>query len=334
MGKRACGKSGIEVSPLGIGTWSFGGSENDYWGAQEDRDAEAVVYGALDRGVNFFDTAPVYNNGRSEETLGRILKGRRAEAVIGTKLPPENAEPSILRKTCEESLRRLKTDTIDIYMVHWPIRGHSVERAFDTLMDLKEEGKIRAIGVSNFGVRDLDEALATGAEISVNELMYNLLSRAIEVEIAPLCVRRGIGILAYMPLLQGILSGKHANLDAIAPLRLRTRHFRGDRPGARHGGPGVEQEVTPALDGVRRIAKEGGYDMADLALAWAVHKPGVVAALAGTRNLQQLEANCRAASLRLPADVIAGLDAATEPVLRKLGGDADYWESTVNSRIR
>jgi myo-inositol catabolism protein IolS len=334
MQKRLFGNSGMEVSTLGIGTWSFGGKEGDYWGVQEDHDAEAIVYGALDRGVNFFDTAPIYNDGRSEETLGRILNGRRSEAVIVTKVAPENADPSALQAACEDSLRRLNTDAIDIYLVHWPIRGRSVEGAFDRLMDLKEAGKIRSIGISNFGIRDMGDALATGAEISVNELLYNLLSRAIEVGIAPLCVSRGVGILAYMPLLQGILSGKYANLDAVPPQRLRTRHFSGARSGARHGGPGAEQEVTKALEEIRLIADEGGYEVSDLALAWTLHKPGVVAAVAGTRDMDQLESNCRAASLQLPADVIARLDAATEPVLNKLGASADYWESAEASRTR
>jgi len=193
MERRRCGKSDLELSVLGIGCWSFGGGE--YWGAQEEGDVRAVVHTALDHGINYFDTAEGYNEGRSEESLGKALGGRRHEAVIGTKVSPSNAEPAVLRAHCEDSLRRLQTDCIDLYMVHWPITRYSVEDAFGTLRTLQSEGKIRSIGVSNFGVQQLSEALTTGARIDVNQLCYNLLSRAIEVEILPLCRQQGIGVL-------------------------------------------------------------------------------------------------------------------------------------------
>ena len=140
MEKRRCGKSGIDISSLGIGCWSFGGG--DYWGPQDQRDVNAVIQTALDCGINYFDTAEVYNDGHSEESLGKALMGRRHEAVIGTKVSPENTKLSVLRKHCEASLRRLQTDYIDIYMVHWPIPNHKqVEDAFATLMELQSEGK-------------------------------------------------------------------------------------------------------------------------------------------------------------------------------------------------
>ena len=162
MEKRAVGKSGIEISVMGIGGWSYGGG--DYWGPQAQEDVDAVAHAALDNGINFFDTAEGYNEGRSEEAVGRALKGRRDEAVIATKISPNNTEPTMLREHCEASLDRLQTDYIDIYIVHWPITEHSVEDAFATLNALKEEGKIRSIGVSNFGVEQLSEALATGVQ--------------------------------------------------------------------------------------------------------------------------------------------------------------------------
>ena len=180
MEKRRCGRSDISLSVVGVGCWSFGGGPGSYWGPQEQKDVDDVVHAALDNGINYFDTAEGYNEGRSEEALGRALEGRREEAVIGTKISPSNTEPSVLRRHCEASLRRLRTDYIDIYMVHWPITDRSVEDAFDTLMSLRSEGKVRSIGISNFGVRQMEEALATGARIDVNQLCYNLLSRAIE----------------------------------------------------------------------------------------------------------------------------------------------------------
>lgn len=334
MKKRKCGSSGIPVSVLGVGTWAFGGTDDDYWGHQEDRDAEAVVMSALERGATFFDTAPVYNKGRSEEVLGRILKHRRNDAIIGTKVVPKKAEPAVLRQSCEESLTRLHTDYIDIYMIHWPIRDYSVDDAFATLSDLKAEGKIRSIGISNFGVNDIRETVGTGAPVDVNQVHYNLFSRAIEEEVTPLCMTHNIGIIAYMPLLQGILSGKFARLEDVPDNRLRTRHFRGNRSGTLHDGPGAEKEINIALSKIRKIAQEEGYTMSDLALSWSIHKPGIVSTIAGARTREQIEANCRAADLKLSHEIVSHLDAVTQPVLDGLGTNIDYWKTLENSRSR
>lgn len=331
MEKRICGKSEIELAVLGIGCWSFGGGK--YWGAQEESDVRAVVHTALDYGINYFDTAEAYNAGRSEESLGKALQGRRQEAIIGAKVGPDNTEPSVLRAHCEDSLRRLQTDYIDIYMVHWPITEHSVEEAFATLMALRSEGKIRSIGVSNFGVQQLSEALGTGARVDVNQLCYNLVSRAIEVEILPLCRQQGIGVLGYMPLLQGILTGKYRTADEVPAPRTRTRHFRGDRPEARHGEVGAEEETFLAADGIRVMAREEGIPMGQLALAWTIAKPGITCMIAGTRNVSQLRQHLQACSFSLSPEIVAQLDTLTEPLLRKLGSNADYYQGGENSRV-
>jgi myo-inositol catabolism protein IolS len=334
MDRRASHKSGTEIPVLGVGAWSFGGGADDYWGAQEQSEVEAIVNAALDEGINYFDTAEAYNDGRSEESLGDALRSRRDEAIIGSKISPENTEPSVIREHCEASLRRLRTGYIDLYMVHWPIRNHSVEEAFGTLAELQSEGKIRAIGVSNFGPRDLSEALATGAGIAVNQLHYNLLSRAIEHETLPLCRQHDIGVLAYMPLLQGVLTGKYPSLDETPPNRLRTRHFRGDRPGARHGTAGAEEEVRRALGGIRVVADELDIPMGHLALAWVASQPGVTSVIAGARNVDQLRRNAEGCSISLSADTVARLDRLTDPVKQKLGPNIDYWQNEANSRCR
>jgi aryl-alcohol dehydrogenase-like predicted oxidoreductase len=332
MERRRCGKSLLELSVLGIGAWSFGGGA--YWGAQDEKDDRAVVAAALDAGVNYFDTAEGYNEGRSEEALGKALQGRRAEAVIGTKVSPENTRSQTLRQHCEDSLRRLGTETIDLYMVHWPITQHPVEEAFSTLQALQSEGKIRAIGVSNFGVQQLGEALATGAEIAADQLCYNLLSRAIEVEILPLCRREEIGVVGYMPLLQGLLSGRYHSADEVRPQNARTRHFHGSRPGSRHGGPGYEAEVFQALGEIRRIAEEIHQPMGVVALAWSIAHPEVTCTLVGARNRRQLDENLLAAREPLPAGVVERLDRVTADLAAKLGSNADYFESDATSRTR
>jgi aryl-alcohol dehydrogenase-like predicted oxidoreductase len=317
---------------IGIGCWSYGGG--DYWGAQDQTDVNAVVSMALDHGINYFDTAEAYNEGRSEEALGMALKGRRQEAIIGTKVLPDNTAPSVLRQHCEASLRRLQTDTIDIYMVHWPLVDRSVEDAFITLAALQKEGKVRAIGVSNFGILQLAGALATGVGIEVDQLCYNLLSRAIEIKLMPLCARSGIGILAYSPLMQGLLAGKFNSADEMPPARTRTRHFRGDRAGARHGEPGAEEEVFAAVAGIRSIAAELHVPMAQVSLAWMLSRPAITCVLAGIRTVEQLEENIASAELRLTPQVIDRLDQLTAPLLGRLGASADYYQASSNSRIR
>ena len=168
MELRKCGTAGLALPALGVGCWAFGGGE--YWGSQDQGDVDAVVHAAIDAGCNYFDSAEVYNNGASESSLGTALEGVRHRAIVGTKVSPSNCYAATLREHCEQSLRRLRTNYIDLYMVHWPIHPHSirhftndekvignpprVEEAFDTLNRLRQEGKIRHIGVSNFGPGD------------------------------------------------------------------------------------------------------------------------------------------------------------------------------------
>ena len=334
METRTLNPSGIQLPILGLGCWSFGGQEGDYWGPHDDRDAAEVVAMAFDHGANYFDTAEGYNDGRSEAALGRALAGRRNEAIIGTKISPDNTAPATLRQHCEASLRRLETDTIDIYMVHWPITDYPVADAFATLADLRAEGKIRAIGVSNFGPTQLQEAIATGVPLEVNQLGYSLLDRAIEFEILPACQRYGIGVAAYMPLMQGLLTGRWRSADEIPQVRRRTRHFSSDRPGARHGEPGAEAEVFAALRDIAQIAETQGVPMPDLALAWVAAQPGVTTVIVGTRTPAQLRESLRGIGRTLSPEISAELGRLTESVKVKLGANADLWRSGADTRIR
>lgn len=325
--------SGIQLPILGLGCWSFGGQEGDYWGPHDDREAAEIVARALDSGVNYFDTAEGYNEGRSEEALGRALRGRRSEAIIGTKISPQNTAPQTLRQHCEASLRRLGTDVIDIYMVHWPITDHSVADAFATLADLRRTGKIRAIGLSNFGPTQLQEALATGAPLEINQLGYNLLHRAIEFEILPACIQHGIAVSAYMPLMQGLLTGRWRSADEIPQARRRTRHFSSARPGVRHGEPGAEAETFAAVAAIAELAAAHELPMADLALAWVAAQPGIATVIAGTRTVAQLEESRRGVNRSLTPELLAELDRLTQPLKARLGANADLWQSGPNCRI-
>jgi len=315
-----------------LGCWPLGGGRG--WGDPDERDSIATIHAALDHGITLFDTAEGYNEGRSEEILGKALAGRREQVLVAAKIPPAHTEPATLRAHCEASLRRLRTDYIDLYQVHWPIADNMVEDAFATLQDLQAEGIVRAIGVSNHGVHQLTRALATGTPLASNQLCYNLLSRAIETGIMPLCREHDISIITYMGLMHGLLAGIYATPDDVPTFRARTRHFATTRPAAHHGEEGAEAETFEALARIRHIAEGLGYPMAQVALAWLAARPGVACVLVGGRRPEQLARNLEAASIRLSEDVIAELDQATEALRHKLGPNADYWENENNSRTR
>ena len=323
MEKRICGKSGIEISVMGIGGWSYGGG--DYWGPQAQEDVDAVAHAALDHGINFFDTAEGYNEGRSEEAVGRALKGRRSEAVIATKISPNNTEPTVLREHCEASLDRLQTDYIDIYIVHWPITEHSVEDAFTTLTALKEEGKIRSIGVSNFGVEQLSEALATGVQLDVNQLCYNLLSRAIELEILPLCQQHGMGILGYMPLLQGLLTGMYKTAEELPPVHARFGSFVEIGKGQVMARKGQRRRCSLLLKVSEKLPRRRASLWLGSQSLGPLQSPASLVSWSAPAICRNFEENLHVASVSLSPETIAKLDELTTPLLQKLGGNADYF---------
>jgi aryl-alcohol dehydrogenase-like predicted oxidoreductase len=347
MEMRQCGRSGLRLSALGIGCWEFGGGE--YWGEHSQADANAAVRRAVSLGISYFDTAEVYNEGRSEESLGRALQGvPRDRVVVGTKIAPSNTEPDVLVEHCEASLRRLRTDYVDLYMVHMPITppaiAHftkrlvrpSVPDAFSTLLKLQEQGKIRYIGVSNFGVERLNEAMSFGAGIAANQLAYNLLARAIELEILPHCWKVGVGVIGHMTLMQGLLADLYPTLDDVPLWQRRTRHFNPRRAGAlcRHGEEGAEEETMQAITAIRAIAARHGMKTAEIAVRWALAGKGITCSLVGCRNAEEVEADATAASEPLAPEIVEELNAATLPLLQKLGPSFDYYEGAHNDRTR
>ena len=251
-------------------------------------------------------------------------KARRKEVVLATKVLPNHLKRASLIGACQRSLARLKTDYIDLYIVHWPNPRVPIEETVAALDQLVDDGKVRAVGVSNFGPSDLATLLPHRCPAS-NQLAYNLLFRAIEFEIAPFCLENRISITPYSSLAQGLLTGKFAHADEVPEGRARTRHFSGDRPQARHGQPGAEAETFEAIAQIRRISDDVGIPMNRMALAWLLAQPGVASVVAGARNAEQARANALAADLDLGADTIAALSAATDALKRKLGANADMW---------
>ena len=357
--KRASAARPIELGELGFGCWQLactGEGNANYWGVEfDDELATTLITLAIDSGVTYFDTAEDYQSGKSEEQLGRVLKGlspaRRAKLVIGSKIPPNACHEVEAHLT--QTLERLQVDSIGLYMVHWPIdvnsMGHfagghasfgksatvaesdvpSTANAFKELARLQRAGKIKHVGVSNFGVQQLQDALATGCTIAVNELSFSLLFRAAEFEIIPFCKAHGIQVVAYSPLLQGLLAGT-TTAETVTVSRARSRHFAGTRENSRHGESGHEDLLFATLAKISAIAADVGVTMAELALAYPLRK-GASTVIAGFTKAKYVAMNARGAALAKTLDqtVIDRLDEATEELKQAMGSNADLWQGVV-----
>ncbi len=329
MEYRKLGGTNIEVSVYSLGCWPFAGGV--VWGEQDDNDSIAAVAAALDAGITCFDTAESYESGRSERVLGKALGARRPNNVIATKVAPNHLVPADLVAACERSLVNLGTDYIDLYQIHWPNHDVPLAETVRALEDLKSSGKVRAIGVSNFGVQDLAD-MAALTECASNQIPYSLLWRVIECEIAPICMANNVGIICYTPLSQGLLTGRYKSAAEVPVGLARTRHYSSDRPLAKHGEPGCETEVFEAIAKIQLIADEIGKPMASVALAWLRQQPGVATLLIGARSRAEVGLNLPAFDLVLNDDEVSRLSHATKAVKAMLGTNPDGWN--VPSRYR
>lgn len=318
------------LSRITLGCWAFGGGA--LWGEQSESESVAVIHAAIDHGVNLLDTAAAYGAGESERVVGVALHGKRDKVYIATKAPPGVTSRDQLIKACESSLVRLKTDRIDLYQIHWPLRDMALADIVETMRDLERAGKIRFSGVCNYGVMDMGDHLRAGGLLASNQLPYSLLSRAIEFEILPKCGEEGVAVLAYSPLMQGLLTGKFGRPSDVPDERARSRHFSGQRPFARHGGEGFEAITFEAISGIRKIADEWGKSMEEVALAWVLRCEVVSSVIVGARNVEQLKQNVRASGLEMPEAVHAKLNECTQTLKNELGPNPDLWEG--ESRYR
>ncbi len=322
MKYRKLGNSSLEVSVVTLGCMTFTGDSN--WGPQDEKDSVETVRAAYDAGITFYDTAEGYADGMTETLLGKALGADRKRVMIASKVSASNLTKEKLIASCEASLKRLGTDYLDLYQIHWPSREIPIEETMDALLRLKEQGKIREIGVSNYGVLDLDTVLTYNVVVS-NQLAYNMLFRGIEYSVLPKCMENGIGVLTYSSLAQGLLSGKYKTADDFPVGRARTKIFSKNREGARHGLDGCEELAFAAIDKIRSICADIGEDMADVALAWSLAQPGITSVIAGGRTAAQALQNAKGADITLASDVLSALNKATEAVKAHLGDDADPW---------
>ncbi len=324
MQYRKLGHTDMEVSVVCQGCWSIVGGFT--WGEQDRRDSIAALRAAVDEGINFFDTAEGYGDGESEQLIAEALGDTRGDVVLASKVSPRNLRPDDLRAHCEQSLNRLRTEVIDLYQIHWPNPEIPLSETLGEMQRLKDAGKIRAIGVSNFGTDYLREAVEL-AGIESNQVSYSLLWRPIEHEIQPLCAEHDVSILCYSPICQGLLAGKFSSPDEVPPDRARTRHFSKDRPHSRHDEPGCEAETFEAIGRIEEISRSIGEPMADVSLAWLLTRPAVTSVIAGGRNAEQVRQNARAGELKLSESTVADLAEATDKLKQCFGTNADMWQT-------
>ena len=307
MQTRQLGNSDLQITPLGIGAWAMGGGGWAFaWGPQDDDESIGAIHAALDRGLNWIDTAAVYGLGHSEEVVARALKGRSNRPYVFTKCERNWGEDrqiykslkrdSILRE-CENSLRRLQIDTIDLYQIHWPEPDEDIEEGWATLADLQKQGKVRWIGVSNFNAQQLARAQAI-APVTSLQPPYSMIQSEIEAEILPFCGKNNIGTIVYSPMKSGMLTGamtreRIENMPAD-DFRKRTPNFQ-------------EPLLTRNLNLVERLREIGnrhGRTPGEVAIAWTLRRPEVTAAIVGMRSPKQVDGVIGAADFRLSASEI------------------------------
>ena len=316
MEKRSLGKSGLPVSPITLGAWAIGGW---MWGGSDKKDSIRAIESCLDHGITSIDTAPIYGFGHSEQVLGEAIKGKRDRYEILTKCGMRwegtkgeyffttNDNSGIQRDIykysgrqsliaeCEGSLKRLGTDYIDLYQVHWPDLTTPIEEAMEAFRILLEQGKIRAAGVSNYSVEQMAKASGV-VELSSNQVPYSMVRREIEEDVVSWCLENDCGILAYSPLQRGLLTGKITPEYPFAP---------GDsRPETPHFKINNLIKTNKFLEKIRPLAEEKGVTLSQLVIAWTLRQPGITVALVGARTEEQVKQNAGALEVDLTQEEV------------------------------
>jgi len=294
----------------------------------------------LDLGINFFDTAEAYNDGESESALGTALKKvtkSRQEYYVATKISPDHlGSEKDIRNSCEQSLKNLQLDYVDLYQIHWPNHDVDLKAPLKTLKALQKEGKIRHIGISNFGVKDMkkchEAAKEVGVDIVTNQLPYSLLHRSIEYDILDDCQKYHFNVLAYSALGQGILTGKYKTLEDLQANEglQATRYFENKEKNRK----GCEKEIVKCLEKLFEICDENKVSMSNLALHWALKQKGITTLIIGASRPDQLDKDVEALSVKLKneKEIFQTMEKYSEPVKEYLGRNPDLWED--ESRYR
>jgi len=317
MELRTLGKSDIKISPIIMGTWQAG---KEMWTGIDDAETTKGIRAAFEAGITTFDSAEAYGKGHSERILGNALKDVRDQVVYATKVFPNHLKYDQIMEACNRSLENLQTDHIDLYQIHWPSGSFGtevvpIEESLGALNELKAQGKIRSIGVSNFSRGQLEEAASYG-RIDSLQPPYSLFWRQLERDAMPYCVENTITVLAYSPMAQGLLTGKFGPDHKFekGDHRARNRLF----------APDNYNRIQQAIEKLRPIATRKNISLGQLALAWVIAQP-VACAIAGARNADQVGQNAIAAGIQLSADELSELDAIGRAVTDHLDDNPVMW---------
>jgi myo-inositol catabolism protein IolS len=318
MELRSLGKSNVEITPIVMGTWQAG---KDMWVGIDDAETTKAIRAAFDAGITTVDTAPIYGDGHSERIVGNALTDVRDQVVYATKVFSNELKYNQVVEACHRSLSNLKTDYLDLYQIHWPSGSWGsdivpVEETMRAMIDLKQQGKIRAVGVSNFSRAQLEEAAGYG-RIDSLQPPYSLFWRHVEKDAMDYCIDNNMTILAYSPLAQGLLTGRFGPDHKFnkGDHRSKNRLFK----------PENYLRVQQALAKLRPISERYGVSLAQVALAWVIAQPGTCA-IAGARKAEQVLDNAKAAEVRLSSDDLAEIDAIGHTVTDHLDDDPVMWE--------
>ena len=334
MDYRTLGRTGIKVSPLCLGAMMFGA-----WGNPDHDESVAVIHAALDAGINFIDTADVYSAGESEEIVAKALKGRRDDIVLATKCHGTmGRDPNMqgnsrrwIMRACEDSLRRLQTDHIDLYQIHRPDPGCDIDETLAALTDLVRAGKVRSIGSSTFPASEIVEAQWVAERRQRERFMceqppYSMLVRGIEADVLPTCERYGMGVIPWSPLGGGWLSGKWrlgaSDLTSRRAARLPERYDL-TIPANRH--------KLDAADELAKVADDAGLPLVHLAVAFVINNPAVTSAIIGPRTMEQLTSQLGAADVVLDSATLDRIDEIVPPGSNFSWSDAGYQPPSIAS---
>ena len=309
MEKRRFGNTEMEITRIGFGAWAIGGGNWAFaWGHQDDGEAISAIKRAVEVGMNWIDTAAVYGLGHSEELVGKAISGMQNKPYIFTKCglvwdehrkTSQNLKAGSIRKECENSLRRLGVEVIDLYQVHWPVE-EDIEEAWEMLARLKDEGKVRWIGVSNYNISQMKKCQAI-APVSSLQPPYSLINREYEKEILPWCLEQNIGVIVYSPMGSGLLTGTMT--------KERIENMPSDdwrRKSPYFNEPMLSKNLALA-EKLKVLGKKRGYSAGEAAIAWTLKNPAVTAAIVGGRSAKQVDGICRAAELKLTDEEFAGI---------------------------
>jgi aryl-alcohol dehydrogenase-like predicted oxidoreductase len=301
------GKTGMEITPIGFGAWAIGGGGwAAAWGPQDDDEAVGAIRRAVELGVNWVDTAAVYGLGHSEELVAQALKSvpESERPYVFTKCSlvwddggdiSNVLEKDSVKRECEESLRRLQTDVIDLYQIHWPRPDEYIEEGWEAMAELKDEGKVRHIGVSNFDVSQM-ERIGEIAPVETLQPPYNMLNRGVEEEILPYCGENDIGVIVYSPMRSGLLTGK------MTPERVANLPSDDWRRNAQDFQEPRLSRNLELVELLEEIGADHGLSPGEVAIAWTLRQPAVTAAIVGGRRPDQVDGIVGAAKLRLSED--------------------------------